>query len=296
MDMQTNNLEFYKVRTVGERFAVAGDFVRQNWKLLLRNIVYIGAPLAIVSGYFSQEYVTGALDNVASGDYEASFVVNALLCTFLMVCLQLFLFSMTGAILYQYTQNKLREDSSWKDLRGDMFFIMGKLFVLGLILTLMIAVILLVVVVLFYILGFNSAFIASLSMLSLLGICIALIPSLMMAQQPIIFERESAWRSLVKGMRLGFKNWGAVFLTLLLGGVLLMIFSYFLAMPYYVYLMVHIEGGGGFLGYVLAAMASLGTVIAYPLYIIFVGLQYTSIVEKEEGISLQNKIDDFDQL
>ncbi|MCC8146691.1 MAG: hypothetical protein LIO93_09720 [Bacteroidales bacterium] len=301
MENEIKKVEFYKIRSIGERFSAAGDFVRQNWKLLLRNVLYIGVPLAIVQGYFAQEYTTGVFSNILSGGYDISFFVNALIYVVLAVCLQLFLYSMTGAILYQYTKNTLTENSGWNDLKGDMFSIMGKLFVQGLIISVIISALMILIVAVFFLLGANlmslaGSLISSFIILGLLVLCIVLMPSLVLASQPVFFEQKSAWESLKKGMRLGFKNWGAVFLTVLIGGFLISIFSYILGMPYFVYMMIHIEGGGNFMGYILAAISSVGTVIVLPIFIVFIGLQYTSIIEKEEGVSLQDKISDFDQL
>ena len=48
----SERIEFYKNRSIGERFSVAIDFLKQNWKALYKNILIGGLPLAIIMGYF----------------------------------------------------------------------------------------------------------------------------------------------------------------------------------------------------------------------------------------------------
>ena len=50
------------------------------------------------------------------------------------------------------------------------------------------------------------------------------------------------------------------------------------------------------ISYILATLSAIGTLLAYPIMIVLFAFQYFSIVEKEEGVSLQSKMDEFENL
>ena len=303
--MQTQDkIEFYKKRTLGERFSAASDFVRQNWKLLLKNVAYIGIPLAILQGYFMQNYVQNIFSIIYGRAFEDVNWLNLIMLFVVSSALFFFLFSMTGSILYNYNKGNLDENSGWNELQGDMFSILGKYILQGLIVSGVTVVIILLFGLLIGGLAFTggsmvSGVVGVILILLLYAVLFALMPPFALMIYPIIFEKASPWEAIVKGFRLGFKNWGTVFLTVFLAYLLAGMITNTISMPYFINMIFNISQGGGeggIMDYFLVMMASASYVIIYPVATIFIGFQYTSIVEKEEGISLQNKIDDFEEL
>ena len=302
--MQTQDkIEFYKKRTLGERFSAASDFVRQNWKILWKNVAYIGIPLAILQGYFMQNYMQNIFSIMIDRNFEDINWFSLIMLSIVSSVLILFLFSMTGSILYNYNKGNLDENSGWNELQGDMFSILGKYIIQGLVVCGITVVVILVFGLLIGGLAFTGGGIVSgvvgiIFILLLYAVIFALLPPLSLMIYPIIFEKASPWQGVMKGFRLGFKNWGAVFLTVFLASLLSGMITNVISMPYIINMMFNMtEGGeGGIMDYFLAAFIPISYVIIYPVTTIFIGFQYTSIVEKEEGISLQNKIDDFEQL
>jgi hypothetical protein len=295
--MSQEKIEFYKNRTIGERFAAAGDFIRQNWKVLLKNIVYIGVPLVLIQGYLVQSQVHNALTNIGNPNPFASYSsIPNVFANLIQGIISLFLISMTGSILREYTKGSLTEDTGWSDLKDNMLSFAGKIFLQGLILVPGIIVLVVVVALLasFTGIGIGNFILFGVVMLVFVGFLFVILPPLSLINFPVFFEDASAWEGIKKGFRLGFKYWGSIVLTLLLGGLLFIIVYYIFLMPYIVYTMLHL--GEGLLGYVLAMFSSLIMMVMYPVFIIFMGLQYTSIVEREEGVSLQDKVAEFDNL
>jgi hypothetical protein len=301
--MYQEKIEFYKNRTIGERFSVAGDFIRQNWKVLLKNIGYVGAPLALLQGYFSQRLIVGLLSyNFTTPYANINWPYYLLLFPFSFL-LFLFFFSMTGSILNKYIKGSLTEETGWADLKGQLFSFAGKIFLQGLILFLAIFVIAVIIGVFagFLSLGtlltdsWTGIFITIILVFLISVLLFCILMPLMLIPYPLFFEDASAWQGIKKGCRLGFKYWGSTFLTVFLGCFLSNVVSYILTMPYMVYLTIN-AGENSFLGYVLAMFSSLVGIIVFPVFIIFLSFQYTSIVEKEEGVSLQDKIEGFDNL
>jgi hypothetical protein len=301
--MYQEKIEFYKNRTIGERFSVAGDFIRQNWKVLLKNIAYIGAPLALLQGYFSQSSTQGLFTGLLSYNPAAPYAnINwlhySLLFPFSSLLL-LFLLSMTGSILNKYIKGSLTEETGWVDLKSQLFSFAGRIFLQGLILSLAVFAIAIIISVFAGLLSLGSFWtgivIVILFGILVLGFLLFIFIPLMLIPYPIFFEDASAWQGIKKGFRLGFKYWGSTFLTVLLGWLLSAAVSYILAMPYFIYILFN-AGGNSLLGYALAMLSSLIGIIVLPVLIIFLSFQYTSIIEKEEGVSLQDKIEGFDNL
>jgi hypothetical protein len=309
--MSQEKIEFYKNRTIGERFAASGDFIRQNWKVLLKNIVYIGVPIALLFGYFMQNYFQGIFSSIGSIGISTPFALSGVLFSALgiivvSILLSLFLFSMTGAILNQSAKGTLTENTGWTDLKENVFSIAGKIFVQGLLLFLVIIVISIVIGIIGGLIAFvagdfvgsNPAVIGIFTIVFVLliyGAVFVFLPFFALLPFPIIFENISAWQAIKKSFKLGFRYWGSTFGTAFLGSLLIGIVSYILAMPFVVYTLFN-AGSGGFIGYALAMLSSLVVIVVQPIYIVFMSLQYTSIVEREEGVSLQDKVAEFDNL
>ncbi|MDR0863845.1 MAG: hypothetical protein LBO74_02795 [Candidatus Symbiothrix sp.] len=296
--MSQEKIEFYKNRTIGERFSAAGDFVRQNWKVLLKNIAYVGVPLALLQGYFIQNQVGASLGNLGNPDIWGSYAnttIIGLLGNLVQAIVFLYIVSVTGAILREYVKGSLTEETGWPDLKDNVFSIGGKIFLQGLIFVPFIILLVAVVAVVSYFLGVGAFIVLGILVLLLIVLWVVIIPPLSLVQFPIFFEDASAWEGIKKGFRLGFRYWGSVFLTILLGGLLFGAVYYIFMAPYIVYAMFNM-GDGGILGYILAMFSSLVFVAIYPVLIVFLGFQYTAIVEREEGISLQEKVDEFENL
>ena len=281
-------VELYKFRTLGERFLATNDFVRWNWNVLLKNILPVGLLLALPTGFCMQYYmqsVFAMMENpipIAAINWwaYAGLIITSMLFT-------LYLYALTGAILYKYAQNSLTPETGWADLKKDFFPIAGKVFLQSCIMGLAVLVfsaIMIVVVSLMGLPDFKSIAVIITLLFGILFIALLLIftPGFALMQYPIFFERASAWKGITKGFRWGLKYWGSTFLAYFLGGLILMVCVYILAMPYTIYTVFHIVnmGAGGWLGYLLSILLFVAVLFLQPLYVIFMGFQYTSIASR----------------
>ena len=126
-----DKIEFYKNRTLSERFSASIDFLKQNWKVLYKNI-FIGAlPLAILSALGMQYYQKMSFGNM----YSDALLIDMFFIIFYIVsavALSIYLTAMTGAVLIRYGEGKLTSSTGWNDLNKSMFSLSGKTFVIGL--------------------------------------------------------------------------------------------------------------------------------------------------------------------
>ncbi|MDR3217470.1 MAG: hypothetical protein LBU22_00565 [Dysgonamonadaceae bacterium] len=295
--MMTNEykIEFYKNRYLGERISAATDFLKQNWKVLYRNIFLAAIPLSIISGYAVQFYPVynfAQLGSDFSSIWEELFL-SVLGYWVVSLIYSTFLFAMTGAVLSEYGAGRLTAESGWADLKDKMFSFFGKTFLINLMLGFS-AIAFCILLVVFAV-GVGNNVLIVLMILLIIFLFIAVTPSLTLAYYPAYYAGKSVSESIRIAFGLGFRNWGTTFVVILLSSILMMIVSTVLSLPFSI-LSAFMQGSHNFLTFLLASIASFGSAITIPFMCVFLSFQYFSITEKEEGISLQSKVDDFENL
>ncbi|GHV30780.1 hypothetical protein FACS1894177_03980 [Bacteroidia bacterium] len=299
-----DKIEFYKNRTLSERFSASVDFLKQNWKILYKNILIGALPLAIAGGYFLQYYQQASFTNVYSGNTFSNplFVVLYLIC---MVSLMIYLNAMTGAVLIKYHEGNLDSSTGWGDLYSSMMSLSAKTFLIGLIIWSIIVVAIAFVAIIISLffsgitLGEEMAFFGIILLfvvLILLGFVLIFSPFLALAHYPAYFSGAGIWESIKIAFGMGFRNWGNVVVTLLLSGIVMAIISMIFSVPNSIVAMFFSRGEISILTFIFAFIALLGNVLTYPVMFIFIAFQYFSIVENEQGVSLQSKVDEFENL
>ncbi|MCL1932795.1 MAG: hypothetical protein FWF53_03135 [Candidatus Azobacteroides sp.] len=291
-------IELYKNRSIGERISAAIDFLKQNWKVLYKNILIGGLPLAIIMAYFLMQQS----DTRIISDLSSFFLYYPFLLLFSFVNF-VYLYAMTGSVLVHYEQNQLTETTGWNDLKGNFFKFAGKTALISLIVYLPIIVIVGIIAFIFgmsVILTASSltgSFVATLVLLFLLlfFLIIAFAPFFSMLYFPSYFSGKATMESIKISFSLGFKNWGSLFVAIIITGILFFVVYMVFAAPFEMVSMFF-PGEQNIVLYILAALSAIGTLLIYPILIVIFAFQYFSIVEKEEGVSLQSQVSEFENL
>jgi len=295
----SEKIEFYKNRGIGERFSVAVDFLTQNWKALYKNILIGGFPFAIIMGYLIAQIANVRPVGVSDLPRFLLFYVFLLLISFIT---NIFLYSMTGAVLSYYDRNQLNESTGWNDLKDTFFRFAGKITLISLLVAISVGIIMAVFAVIlgsvasFSLSGMRAGFfiLLFLFILIFLGIFLALAPSISIMYFPACFSGKTTVESIKIAFKLGFKNWGSLFVAILLAGVVLATISVVFSLPYEVAALF--SGHLSIVSYILATLSAIGTLLISPIVTVIFAFQYFSIVEKDEGVSLQSKVDEFENL
>ena len=296
----SERIEFYKNRSIGERFSVAIDFLKQNWKILYKNILIGGIPLAIIMGYALTQ--TSNTQLIASN--LTNFAIHYALLLLTSFVSSIFMYSMTGAVLSHYDKNQLTEATGWSDLKDTLFKFSGKTTLISLAIYVPILLVVAIFGAFAFVAGdFSGAMgnkiatllVVAVFILLLLGAIIALAPSFMMLYFPAYFSGKGNIESIKVSFKLGFANWGSLFVAILLAGIILTVVSMVFTTPFQL-VTVFTMGRATIFSFILAVFSSIGTILVYPIMIIIFAFQYFSIVEKEEGVSLQSKVDEFENL
>jgi hypothetical protein len=144
--------------------------------------------------------------------------------------------------------------------------------------------------------------------LAIIGLVAFLVPLNLFV--PIyLFEEIPFFAALRKSFKYGFSAWGETFVIILVFGLLANIISGVTMAPWYVVIMFGeifslTEPGTGinasiwyqFISYLLGILQSYGTYISYILGAVGIAFQYFHIREKQEGISFEVSIQNFERL
>ena len=284
------NVELYKIRTIGERISATSDFVRQNWNVFVKNFLPVGLFLAVLTGFFTHNYMQDVYVMMANPTAAAIPDTNWWIyggMTISSMLFSLFICAGTGTILFKHAKGTLTPDTEWGDLKETFFLIAGKIFIIGCFFGLIFAV---PAAIMSFFSGYFMAqgniLVAGLAMSLFLAaffvLMIVLIPSLFLMQYPVYLEGASAWEGIKKGFKWGFNYWGSTFLSVFLGGLIFVVSFYILAMPYIVYVVYTAldAGVGGWVGYLLSALMFAVGLFLQTGFIIFIGFQYTSIASR----------------
>ena len=294
----SKKIEFYKNRSISDRFSVAIDFLKQNWKVLYKNILLGGLPLALIMGFLttwlSASQLTGNVPGV---------ILPAMLAMLISFLIMIYMYSMTCSILFHYERDELTETTGWDDLKDTFSRFAGKTVLISVFMFFPVAIIsgLLISTIIgsAVVLSAGSttgALAGSLLLLFILLVLFAVFaPSFTMLYFPAYFSDKGILQSIIASFVLGFKNWGSLFVAIILASIVLMVAYLIFSMPHQV-IALFSRGNITVFSYFFAALSAIGTMLTYPAMILIFAFQYFSIVEKEEGISLQSQLNEFENL
>jgi hypothetical protein len=282
-------IEFYQTRSIGERFSATADFLKQTWKVLLKNLLIAAIPFALIIGY-SQPYYAQYTAQIMTGNYS-NFPPQIVLLLITSFISSLVIYALSASIMIKYGKGELSSTTGWNDLKKTLFSLIGKTGLIYL-----------------FLLGFSALaglFFVILSSLGTGGIVLAFIllilasiaifPSLTILFYPAYFRNASAWNSIKTGFYLGFKDWGGIFVAILISIVFAVVISVVFSVPYQIFSFFN-RGEISLSGFLLASLSSLGNFLTSSFLVIYMAFQYFAVAEKEEGISMQSQIDEFDRL
>jgi hypothetical protein len=297
----SERIEFYKNRSIGERFSVAIDFLKQNWKVLYKNILIAGLPLALIMAFLLKGQISANLSmRTGESPFTSGFFFFYLLFYLVSFINMIYMYSMTGAVLHQYNRNQLTESTGWSDLSGTFFRFAGKTVLISLIVYIPVVIIVAIIAALFGMFagigGGNAGLIVLMILLIILliGGFIAFAPSLTMLYFPAYFSQKSILESIKTSFALGFKNWGSLFVAIILVGMVFTIIYVLFVIPFA--LVSALMHGTSIITLTFAALLAIAILLIYPIMFIIFAFQYFSVVEKEEGVSLQSQINEFENL
>jgi hypothetical protein len=314
MDFLKKRIEFYRLRTFSEKMNVTFDFIRENWKVLLKYSFYLITPICLVQSFTTNATFRIYLDAFSRSigrPLELSGTVGEFLVNYgaMFLCLVGGSAIMSGMI-YALMQTYATRDNRLLDLRLSDFkeaLIRNVRRALILLLFFIFAGIVLVFVMAFLAVAVSDySFFVAIPISLFLLFC--MIP-LMMVVPVFIFERDiSFFEAFGKAWRLGISTfWGLVGLMIVLYFIA-SVLQTVMMMPWYLTILfgslfsissnpeVIQSATFKFVAYLLGLIQSYGMYLSMIISMVGLAFQYFHAREKVEGITIDSNITHFEEL
>ncbi|MBS7282188.1 MAG: hypothetical protein KIG93_02775 [Prevotella sp.] len=312
-----DKIVFYKERDFGEKFNVTFEFVKQNWKILLRYALYGILPLAFV-GALSLNSLMQSMVDVSSGNsmFDDELSYTMLFSYALLLPTSLAAYIWIGTVVFSMMQFYNAHDEglqgvTFQELKPSFRRNAWRLFKCGLV-GFLIGIVFLAVFFTVIALGaaINSGAMTAIFCFLAVAAVVAFGVPLILVTPTYIFEDISVWHAYVRGFRLGWSTWGGIFGLGFVLSLLSNVVSVVFVMPWEVCVFVKTlfvqayAGEETFVGsvafvilqYIFGVVMWIGSYLIYNLFFISTGYLYSHAAEKLDDMSVGQGIDDFEEM
>ena len=311
--MEKPLIKLYRIRTFGEKISDTFDFVRENFRSLLKYLTYLMLPLSLVQAFAQTNFMGGYMDFIEkmgknvqqSSDVSQmlSWVGSMTLMVVVDYVAMMLLVAIVYAMMQHYEQRPQRlEGITGEELRPDVTRMLGRQFI--------VLITSIVVMALFGVFAVLMALI-HIGMLAIVFLVLLAVTPLFALVTPIyLFERETGIVSAyTKSIRLGWKTWGGIVGVGLVLFVIVTIVGSIIETPWTIMLMVKnvLTAQGSETGFVssfgyTAIQYLLGVISTYVgnllMSLLYIGMayQYGHACEKVDGVTVDRDIENFETL
>ena len=311
--MEKPLIKLYRIRTFGEKISDTFDFVRENFRPLLKYLTYLMLPLSLVQAFAQTNFMGGYMDFIEkmgknvqqSSDVSQmlSWVGSMTLMVVVDYVAMMLLVAIVYAMMQHYEQRPQRlEGITGEELRPDVTRLLGRQFI-----------VLITSIVVMAVFGVFAALMAviHIGMVILAFVLLLVAIPLFALVTPIyLFERETGIVSAyTKSIRLGWKTWGGIVGVGLVLFIIVTIVGSIIETPWTIMLMVKnvLTAQGSDTGFVssfgyTAIQYLLGVISTYVgnllMSLLYIGMayQYGHACEKVDGVTVDRDIENFETL
>ncbi|MBQ9646076.1 MAG: hypothetical protein IJV24_06950 [Prevotella sp.] len=322
MELLRPKIEIYRTRTFSDKVSDKFDFIRESWRPLLKNFVYLMLPLCIVLAFFYDNFFAGYLsllgymgDGDGMRDYDSAMLVRfgcmslgALVLSFVTgMLLVALVFSMVR--LYQSRELRLQQ-LTWTELRPELKYCLKRsasLLAVGVVLGVLVA--LLAMLLVFGAGAIHPGLGIVALMILYIGIMVVVLPLSLLAPVYMLEDYIGILPAIEKSFRLGFATWGGIFAVGFVMSLLGSVLQTITFMPWYIMVLAKtlfmLEGdttglmsaaGFSFLQYLLCVWMLLGYLLTSVLMLVALTMQYGHAADIVDGVGVSQKIEKFDEL
>lgn len=311
MESQKAKITLYAKRSFGEKMNASFDFIKENWKPLFKLTTYLILPLCLIQALSMNGLMSSSLaltTNVQAGSFNSiadlglMYWLNYGLTVICCLIGSIILTSLIYSLIKTYNEREERlEGITLSALKPLLLKNMGKLLKLTLF-GILLGVIICVVVVLLAVLT-PFTLILTVPLLIACAVPVALFAPI------YLFENISIWEAFKKTFRLGFATWGGILLIALVMGLIGSILQGITMLPWYIATIVKyffamsdsssavtVSPVYNFFLYLLGILQTFGAYLATIFTIIGIVYQYGHASEVVDSVSVEEDIDNFDNL
>ena len=272
--MNQSKIELRKVRDFGGILGVTFEYIKQNFKVLFKANLFIGAPFILLAGVFLGIYQSSILNFQVNQDF-AQLGIPFLLSMLFTMLAYLIITTVTYSHLMLYNNSELESfdiEQVWQKVKSIFWMILftglGYVFIVGF--------------------GFILLIIPGIY----LSIALSLIFIVRLEEEISFFDTVSRSTKIMSG------NWWFTFGLILVVGIIQGFLSFILYVPNYIVMIfmtfTGIDSTTGETGRILfilsSIVASLG-VLTYSISTIAIAFQYYNLVERKEAPGLIQQIE-----
>ena len=272
--MNQIKIELKKVRDFGGILGVTFEYIKQNFKVLFKANLFIGAPFILLAGVFLGIYQSSILNFQVNQDF-AQLGIPFLLSMLFTMLSYLIITTVTYSHLMLYNNSELESfdiEQIWQKVKSIFWMILftglGYVFIVGF--------------------GFILLIIPGIY----LSIALSLIFIVRLEEEISFFDAVSRSIKIISG------NWWFTFGLILVVGIIQGFLSFILYVPNYIVMIfmtfAGIDSTTGETGRILfilsSIVASLG-VLTYSISTIAIAFQYYNLVERKEAPGLIQQIE-----
>lgn len=302
-----NKIQFYRERNFGEKVSVTFEFLSQNLRYIWRYLLYVIAPIGVVTGlainwmYAVLVNITG--NGTATDSDYITIGATAIILFLISLVGYVALFSMLYSLMQAYNdrENGL-ERITYDDLRPYMKINVRRMIIYMLAfipIGIVIMLIFILPTITFGVFGFLLAFV----LLFIFATTYQLV-------MPVYLNEDISFIGAVqRGMSLAWNTFGGVALLLSVFLFIGYVATSLLSIPWaicYVVKMVFLTAGEAssvassplfnVLSYVFAVIMSMGSIAAYIPLAVAMNYQYSNAAEQVDNFSVEDEINDFEKL
>ncbi|MBW4728416.1 hypothetical protein [Prevotella melaninogenica] len=317
MQIERPKIELYKVRSFGDKFSAIFEFIRENFKFLLRACTYLLLPLCLVQGFAMEmmmkvlaPYYTNTFDmgedvDVAQGmllRLGASYVGYGICLLIGSTLLAGICYSMVK--YYHKSPNRLR-NTTLSDLKPIIIQVIKR--------SLLMTVVLVALFIGVLVLVISFAAIVSapiLAIIPILALFVCCLPASLALPVYVFEDKETLVSSIARGFKLGFHSFWSLLGLMIVIGFLTNILSSFTSIPWYILTVVKsvllatdttqssfaTSPVYSFLVYLSSVFMNFGMYITMTISTFALAFHYGSIAEEEDGFSVEDDIQHFEEL
>jgi len=311
MESKKTKILLYKKRDFGQRLSVTFDFIKTMWKPLLKYTTYFLLPISLIQAIFMNGMGSKAFDlkylETAGNSKFFSWGVNYIenygaYCVIYIIGYAL-LVALVYGLMKAYSTTDDPHTITFADIRSTFQRDFNRTIILIIATGIFICVCIVFIVLL--------AIVTPITLLiTIPGIVAIIIPITLVTPIYILDENKTSIpQAFTKAFRIGFPTWGSTFVLIIVVGLIAGILRSTLSMPWYVlyiiktYLIASSSQSSIITSYTYSFILYLtGILMCFALYlssiIMLVGTayQYGHISEKIDNTSINNDIENFDNL
>ena len=318
MNILTPKIEFYRLRNFTDKLNATFQFIRENWKPLIKFTFYMLLPICLIQTLVMNSIVSTAFRMGANDAYFNTFnsanffFINYGLFIFCAMIGSILLAALVYALMQTYEQREYRlVNTQWSDFKE--FIIKNAkrciaLIVFGIVTFLLLAIALGVVGSVLFSTTSSIVFTIFMIFVFLFLIMIICIPLSLVMPIYIFDTKISLGDTVAKAWKWGFNHFWSLLGFLIVISIISYVLQTVTMAPWYITLLV-----GNILSlnsdpsltqsvfykfaiYILGLIQSMGNYISMIILLIGLAFQYFHLREKFEGVTIESNITNFNEL